>query len=106
MSEKVKSWLIAFIVTLIIFFLGWLGYFCETKSNETSQHVFDKVLGGKHELRKFNVKSTTSTTASAWYFLVAGGYSQNTHEKCTIRFYFKNYRGEYQFYEGDYQRIN
>jgi hypothetical protein len=53
----------------------------------------------KHLLRKFNVKTSTSSGSSAWYFLVAGGYSSHDYRETNVRFYFLNCRDEYQFME-------
>lgn len=67
---------------------------------------FQKVLGNNHELRKFNVKTTTSSSTSAWYFLVMGGYSSETTSDTKVRFYFMNYKGEFQLMEMRLNEIN
>jgi hypothetical protein len=61
--------------------------------------------GIKHNLRKFNVKTTTSEHSSAWYFLVMGGYSSSKSEQTNVRFYFRNCKGEYQFQELPLRKI-
>lgn len=84
--------------TLFISILSCLLIILISCQNE-KQNVQQKVLGGKHILRKFNVKTTTTTSSSGSFFLVVGGYSSSTREKCMVRFYFLNYKGEYQLME-------
>ena len=66
----------------------------------------EKVLGGKHELRKFNVKTNTSTSTSAFYFLVVGSYSSTTTSNSIVRFYFKNHKDEFQLKEMPLNKVN
>lgn len=77
--------------TLIIICSFLLCIACENKSIKAKPDM------AKHELRKFNVKNSISGHSSAWYFLVAGGYESGLTEKTTIRFYYKNCNGEFQF---------
>lgn len=79
---------------------------CYSCGNKTSKNDYEKVLGGKHELRKFNVKTTTAQNASAWCFLVMGGYANSTTRSSVVRFYFLNHRGEYQLLELPLNDVN
>lgn len=65
---------------------------CSCKPNTFE---IDQILGGEHKLRKINIRTINSISAS--YFLISGHYDQR--EKTTVRFYFLNYRGEYMFME-------
>ncbi len=67
---------------------------------------FQKILGGNHDLRKFNIKTSTSSSTSAWYFLVMGGYSKESTSDTKVRFYFMNYKGEFQLKEMRLNAIN
>ncbi len=78
---------------------------CQFESKQ-NRDIYQKVLGGKHDLRKFNVKTTTSQNVSAWYFLVMGGYSASTYNRSLVRFYFLNYKGEYQLKEMPLNQVN
>lgn len=75
-------------------------------SCKDSNKAYENVLGGKHELRKFNVKTSNQTSSSGYYFLVAGGYNSETVENSVVRFYFKNYRDEYQLLEMPITKVN
>jgi len=75
-------------------------------SNENKIDAQKEVLGGKHLLRKFNVKTTTTTSSSGAFFLVVGGYSSYTSEQSIVRFYFLNYKGEYQLMEKYLSDVN
>lgn len=75
-------------------------------SNENKIDAQKEVLGGKHLLRKFNVKTTTTTSSSGAFFLVVGGYSSYTTEQSIVRFYFLNYKGEYQLMEKYLSDVN
>lgn len=75
-------------------------------SNENKIDAQKEVLGGKHLLRKFNVKTTTTTSSSGAFFLVVGGYSSYTTEQSIVRFYFLNYNGEYQLMEKYLNDVN
>jgi hypothetical protein len=66
----------------------------------------ESMLGGNHELRKFNVKTTSSTSTSGFYFLVVGGYSSTTSENTVVRCYFLNYKNEYQLMETRLTNVN
>ena len=67
---------------------------------------YEYVLGGNHILRKFNVKTTTSQSSSAFYFFVAGSYSSSTYSNTKVRFYFLNFKGEYQLMEQSLNDVN
>lgn len=64
------------------------------------------VLGGNHELRRFNVKDKTTTESSGVFFLLIGGFNSKTITETTVRFYFLNYGKEYQFMELPLNKIN
>jgi hypothetical protein len=53
-------------------------------------------LNVKHELRKFNVKTTSEKYASGGFFLIMGSYSSGETQKTNCRMYFKNCEGSYQ----------
>lgn len=89
--------------TKILFLLPILLYSCVSKDEPND---YEKVLGGKHELRKFNVKTTTTQYTSGWYFICVGGYSSYKSEETKIRFYFKNCKDEYQFMERRLSEVN
>lgn len=89
--------------TAIIVLLAMIFSGCGCDPERMKEEI--KEIGIKHTLRKFNVKTSTSQSASAWYFYVAGGYSSHTSEKTTVRFYFKNCKGEYQFMEMDLGKV-
>jgi len=59
----------------------------------------------KHELRKFNVKTSIEEKSSGSFFLIFGGYSSSVKEYTNIRFYFKNCLNEYQFVETDIKNV-
>lgn len=63
-----------------------------------------KIREWKHELRKFNV-GNSQRGASGWYFLVMGGYTGASNE-AKVRFYYKDYQGEYSFMETTLDRVN
>lgn len=67
---------------------------------------YEKVLGGKHKLRKFNVKTENSTVTRGSYFLLMGSYSSRDVSETKVRFYFYNHRNEYQFMEFPLERVN
>jgi len=82
----------------IIFFIESTYYKSveRTKRAERSYVYPDLILSGKHELRKFNVKETTTTSSKASFFLIVGSYSSETTQSTEVRFYFKNYHNEWQ----------
>ena len=86
-----------FIKTFAKVFILILLSSCTIKEREEkSEHP---ELNVKHELRKFNVKTTTSEHSSASYFLIMCSYSSGKSEKTDVRFYFNNCKGEFQFQE-------
>jgi hypothetical protein len=92
------------IVPIVIF-----AYFTYKSGKATAienSKRYNEILGGEHELRKFNIKTTTSSSSSAWFFVVAGGYSSREVSETKIRFYFKNYRGEFEFMEKNFDEVN
>lgn len=91
-SNFSKTFAVAFI---LIFFSACAEY----KKEDTKQE------GIKHELRKFNIKTSMNESESAFYFLVMGGYSSSKSEQAKVRFYFKNCLGEYQFMELELKKI-
>lgn len=90
-----------FSVIIIMWFIA--GKMCSCKPDYSAQQ---NVLGGKHELRKINVKTSASQSSSAWYFLVMGGYETESSTNSTVRFYFLNYKGEYQPMELPLTQVN
>ena len=66
---------------------------------------YEQLLSGKHELRKFNIKSTTTTESSGCWFFVVGSYSSKTTEESKIRFYFKTIKDEYIFKEMSFDKV-
>lgn len=91
-SNFLKTFAMAFI---LIFFSAC----SEDKKEDAKQEEI------KHELRKFNVKTSIHESASASYFLVMGSYSSSKSEQTNVRFYFKNCLGEYQFMELELKKI-
>jgi len=87
-----------------IFFIFLVG--CALFSCKSSNKECEKLLYGKHELRKFNVKTTTKAESSGCWFFVVGSYSSKTTEESKIRFYFKNIKGEYVFKEMYFDKVN
>jgi hypothetical protein len=55
----------------------------------------DSILKGNHELRKFNVKTTTEKESGGWFFIVVGGYSSKETSETKVRFYWKDSTGNY-----------
>jgi len=60
----------------------------------------------KHELRKFNVKTSIKTEQRGVWFFVLGSYSSKTTEESKIRFYFKSIKDEYIFKEMNFNKVN
>lgn len=56
-------------------------------------------LNKKHELRKFNVKTTTENYSHGGFFLIMGSYSSGEITETNVRMYFKNCEGSYQLLE-------
>lgn len=71
------------IITSILFVLG-------SYTNNNTLH--NEILGGKHELRKLSIES------SSVYFLLIKNYS-------SVRFYFLNHNGEYQLMETELKNV-
>jgi len=59
----------------------------------------NKKYGDKYELRKFNVKTSSTTESSGYFFIIVGGYDSKTKELTNAKMYFKNYIGQYEFLE-------
>jgi len=89
-----------------IFYAIVILFIASSCRDSNKNNAYENVLGGKHELRKFNVKTLNQTSSSGYYFLVAGGYSSETVENSVVRFYFKNYRDEYQLLEMPITKVN
>ena len=66
----------------------------------------ERLLSGKFELRKFNVKTTINQQTCGYWFLVVGSYSSKTVEESKIRFYFLTRFGDYMFKEMDFKKVN
>lgn len=90
-------------INIVLFTLLAFLSSCDYNQNAV---ILDKMFGGKHELRKFNVKTSSMSETHACFFLLIGSYSQKTIAKTNVRFYFKNYRGEFQFYEMPIYKVN
>lgn len=88
------------LATTFIFIITILS--CTNKIEKPKQPIEFNI---KHELRKFNVKTSTTEQSSGWYFLVMGGYTSNKYEETKVRFYFKNCEGVYQFQELPLRKI-
>jgi hypothetical protein len=74
----------------------------------SSQHRIsetERLLQSKHELRKFNIKSTVSTESRSCWFFVVGSYAAKTTETATIRFYFKTIDSSYVFKELPFNKV-
>ena len=74
--------------------------------SENEIKKYDDMYGGKYELRKFNVRTSTENTSSAFFFMFIGGYTSNTTEVTHVRYYFKNYKGDYEFGNTHLNMIN
>lgn len=90
----------------LLFTISLLLTLLFTSCIDDNTQLYNKVLGGNHELRKFNVKTTKSESTSGWYFVVMGGYSKNSTESTTVRFYFLNNNNEYQLMEKPLNKVN
>ena len=90
-----------FILSIVVLFTMFL-----TSCVGGNKKLYNDILGGKHELRKFNVNTNTSTSSSGWYFIVLGGYSSTTSSSSIVRFYFLNYKDEYQLMEKSLTDVN
>lgn len=90
MKTVIQIFLVVFLFSLLLS--------C-SRSEEEIHADYMEILGGEHELRKFNVTTNNSSTSHTWYFLVAGGYSTSSSESAVVRFYFLNCKGEYQLKE-------
>lgn len=89
-----------------LFYLSlFLLSICSCDLNSHSEENHQKVLGGNHELRKFNVRSKTTHYTHEYFFLVVGGYGSEDITDTKVRFYFKNHFGAYQFMERDFEDV-
>lgn len=89
-----------------VFFILLLSCSLFSCSNKNKVNEYEQLLSGKHELRKFNVKSTTNTQSSGYWFFVVGSYNSKTIEESKIRFYFMTINGEYVFKEMNFNKVN
>lgn len=101
MKKSIKNALINSIRKMTKFYLFTIMLFivsCNITPPDPPEKLYpEKDI--KHKLRKFNVKTTTNTSSSGFYFVVIGGYSSRTDENTNVRLYFENCRKEYQFLE-------
>lgn len=101
--SSVISWRIIIFIFVILPLLSitliMTSCSCSNSYKNNNNIIVNKYLGGNHELRKFNVKTTQSTENSGWFLLIGGGYSSRTISETTVRFYFLNYGNEYQLME-------
>jgi len=102
---KTKSFVLSTIKTLLILAFSLLITSCTNEQPKDEDSECYRLLSGKHELRKLNVKNTTTTTESGCYFLIVGSYSSQTTEKAKARFYFLSINNEYIFKEMDLEKV-
>lgn len=99
---NIASFLPSFIFNIggaVLLFFVFANSLSSCNDHEQEVDAYEKILGGKHELRKFNVRTETSTVTHGSYFLLMGSYSSQDVTDTRVRFYFKNHRDEYQFME-------
>lgn len=89
---------------LFMLFISFMLYSCN--NNEDNRSETERLLNGKHELRKFNIKSSTETSSEAWWFIITGAYSSETISEQSVRFYFKAVNGEYILKEMPLNKVN
>jgi len=77
-------------------------YSCKQDNRESIESYY---LKGKHELRKFNVKTSERTISSGYWLLIGGSYNSESKEESKIRFYFKTINSEYVFKELDFTKV-
>lgn len=102
-NMKTKTSILAVTKAFFILLVSCCLFSC---SSETKTNEYEQLLSGKHELRKFNVKSTTKTQSNGCWFFVVGSYSSKTTQESKIRFYFKTIKGEYVFKEMEFNKVN
>lgn len=90
----------------LLYLLLTVTLFSSCVKQKDVDHAYNTAFAGKHDLRKLNVKSTTTKQISASYFLIAGSLSGSETTSVKVRFYFKNYRGEFQFVETSLRTID
>jgi hypothetical protein len=100
---KTKTSILALTKSFFILLVSCCLFSC---GNEKKLNEYEQLLSGKHELRKFNVKTTNKTESSGCWFFVVGSYSSKTTEESKIRFYFMTIKGEYVFKEMDFNKVN
>ena len=92
---------------LIMLFISGVLYSCNNdNNNEDNISETERLLNGKHELRKFNIKSSTETSSGGWWFIITGAYSSKTISEQSVRFYFKAVNGEYILKEMPLNKVN
>lgn len=89
-----------------LMFLAMTNLLSSCDGDKPDPTAYEKVLGGEHELRKFNVKTENSHVTHGSYFLLMGSYTSRDVSETNVRFYFKNHRGEYQFMELSLEDVN
>lgn len=89
----------------LLYLLLTVTLFSSCVKQKDVDHAKNVVMAGKHELRKFNVKSSNIKESSASYFLIMGSFSSKETNDVKVRFYFLNYKGEYQFAESPLTNI-
>ena len=65
-----------------------------------------KAMNHRNTLRKLNVSTTTTKSSSAYFLLIGGGYSSHESTNTTVRFYFLNWKDEYQLMERPLTNVN
>jgi hypothetical protein len=96
MTNKTKGTICAILLIILCIVAGFALTSCySTGESNKICHQFK----GNHELKKFNIKTSTTTTQSAFFFLVVGGYDSKTTTNTNVRMYFKNCKGLYEFLE-------
>lgn len=82
---------------IFILFTSLILFSCEYK--------IDPVFKRKHKLRKFNVYTETGQYSHGSFFLVAGSFSTQTYEKCTVKFAWLDNDSAYVLSEVSYNKI-
>lgn len=89
-----------------VFFIATLALLASCQTRKEGSKIYTDILGGKHKLRKFNVVTQTKQQSSAWFFVVGGGYESETIHETSVRFYFLNYKNEYELMEFPLSLVN
>lgn len=91
--SPIEKYLVGMIICMIT--LTPVGCYFDHQKEFIQEREYIKETAGRHLLRKFRVKTTTSSSWSAGFFLIAGGASGRTSEGLNITFSWMNRNGEY-----------